>query len=186
MRGMIAPRAEDAIANAADCTATRPKITGTLSSSSSVWTSSASVTSPRAERGPQVERRAVDGVGDRAAVQAEDDDRHQPGQPDEPDRQRRVRERVHLHRYRDLGEHRADERGALADQQPAVGGDAEGPGVDRMAPKCGAQTACFLDRIGGVEHLLIERGVGRRALRPTVAVGHGASRSIVHPSSARR
>ena len=33
-----------------------------------------------------------------------------------------------------------------------------------MAPKCGAQTACFLDRIGGVEHLLIELGVGRRSV----------------------
>ncbi len=45
MRGMIAPRAEDATANAPACTATRPKITGMLFSPIRVCTSSAIVTS---------------------------------------------------------------------------------------------------------------------------------------------
>ena len=42
---MIAPRADDAIANAPDCTATSARISGTLPRPSSVCTSSASVTS---------------------------------------------------------------------------------------------------------------------------------------------
>ncbi len=44
MRGMIAPRAEEAMANIADWTATRPRMSRTSRRSSRVWTSRARVT----------------------------------------------------------------------------------------------------------------------------------------------
>ena len=44
MRGMIAPRLDDAIAKNADCTTTRARMTPTLASPSRVCASSASVT----------------------------------------------------------------------------------------------------------------------------------------------
>ena len=45
LRGMIAPRVDDATANAPDCTTTSARMSATLRTSSSVCTSSASVTS---------------------------------------------------------------------------------------------------------------------------------------------
>ena len=77
---------------------------------------------PGRHGGPEVELAPIDHVGDRAAVEAEDHDRHEAREADEPDVERRPGERIDLHRHGHLGQHRADERGALADQQPPVGG----------------------------------------------------------------
>ena len=59
----------------------------------------------------------------------------QPGEAEEPDVERGLRQRVDLHRHRHLGEHRADERGALADQQPLVRQDSP---ADGCRPRGGA------------------------------------------------
>jgi hypothetical protein len=113
---------------------------------------------PGSDRGGQVEPAPVDRVGDRATVDAEDDDRHQAGEPHEAHVERRVRQGVDLHRHGHLGEHRADERRALTDEQPAVRSDRERPGVDNVPTEQAGPTAAT----------------------------HGPSRSITHASPSRR
>ena len=65
----------------------------------------------------------VDVVGEGAAVQPEDDERHQLDEADGADREVRAGQRVDLERDRDVADHRAEvEDGAGDEQQPEVAG----------------------------------------------------------------
>ena len=57
--------------------------------------------------GRQDEPPPVVGVGERAAEERRDEQRRELGEPEQPDHDRRSRERVDLVRDRDVGEHRA-------------------------------------------------------------------------------
>ena len=113
-----------------------------------VWQQQRERHGPGAERGDQVQHPPIDDVGDGAAVEAERDDGHQPGETDQTDVQRRVRERVDLHRDGDLGQHRPDERGPLPDQQAAVRTNRQRPGVDSLPTQAFAHRPALLDGLG--------------------------------------
>ena len=149
-RGMIAPRADEPTANTADWTATRTRIRPTLPTSSSDCASSASVTAHVPSEVTRYSLRRSTASAIAPPYSPKTDDRDQPGQADEADVQRRAGERVDLHRHGDLGEHRAEERGALADQQPAVRRDRQRPGVDRVPAEQPGQGAGLLGCLGGV------------------------------------
>ena len=125
---------------------------------------------PATRRGPQVESAPVDGVGDRTAVEAEDHDGHEPRETDVADVEGRVGQGPDLDGDGDMGEHRADERGALADQQPAVGSHGQGPGVDRVAGEQATEAAGLLRRVGGV------RRVTRRRVGAVTHAGESGTR----------
>ena len=144
MRGMIAPRADEATANAPDWTATSSQDQpARCRARPAVCSQQAERHHPASSDEAEVEQCGGRRVGDRAAVEAEHDDRHQPGEADQPDVERGAGERVDLHRHRDLGEHRADERGALPDQQPPVRRRSPAAGCRRRA----AQPAPVLTRL---------------------------------------
>ena len=69
--------------------------------------------------GDQHEPAAVVGVGERAAEQRGEEQRHDLRQPDQADQQRRAREVVDLERHRDVRQHRAGERDRLPDEEQA-------------------------------------------------------------------
>ena len=142
------------MAKAPACTATSARISQTLPRPSRVCASRPERHHPGDDRGPEVQRAAVDDVGDRAAVQPEHDDRHQPGEAEEADVERGVRQGVDLHRHGDLGEHRTDERGALADQQPPVGHALQRTGVDRVVAQQRTDGAAW--RGGGLGNVLLD------------------------------
>ena len=106
-------------------------ISARLSSPSSAWTSSAERDHPGHGGRDQQQLAPVDRVGDRTAPQPEHDQRHQPDQAEHADPERRQGDRVHLHRHGHRGDLEPDERDALADEQPAVVGVSQRPGVDR-------------------------------------------------------
>ena len=68
----------------------------------------------------QGQRAPVHRVGDRAAVQAERDQRHQREDADQADVERRVGQRVDLDRDRDVGHLLAELGDGVAEEQPAV------------------------------------------------------------------
>ena len=144
---MIAPRAEDAIAKVPDCTATRPRSSGTLPAPRIVWASSESVMAQVPSEAIQVQHTPVHDVSDGPAVEPEADDRQQPRQADHPDVEGGPADRIDLNGHGDLGEHRPDERRALPDQQAAVRPDREGPGIHGMVAQATSQGADLLDRL---------------------------------------
>ena len=75
---------------------------------------------------------AVDGVGDRASDQGAPQERHELDGAQEADDERRVADLVGLERERDVGDHRAQERDPLADEEQAeVAVPPERPDVHR-------------------------------------------------------
>jgi hypothetical protein len=61
------------------------------------------------------------GVGERAAQQRRDEERHELHDAEETDHERRAGQLVHLERDRDVRDHRPRERDALADvEQPEL------------------------------------------------------------------
>ena len=84
-------------------------------------------------RRPDQQGAAVHGVRHGAAVQAEHDQRAEGGQSDQADPERRAGDGVHLDGYGDGGELEADERHALADEQPPEGGVVQRTDVDSDA-----------------------------------------------------
>jgi len=63
----------------------------------------------------------VDGVGQGAAVQPEDDQWEEFGDAEQANGQRRVGELIDLEGHRDVGDHAAEERhGAAGEEQPKV------------------------------------------------------------------
>src|SRR5262249_38303301 len=61
----------------------------------------------------------------------------------------RARDRVHLHRHGHLGEHRADERRALTEQQAPEVDDPDRPRVDGVPAQRATNAAGAFSRIGG-------------------------------------
>ena len=75
-------------------------------------------------------------VGERAAEQRSREQRHDLGQAEQADGERRAGELVDLERQRDGGEHRAGERDPLAgDEQAEVAVPLQRPDVDRDGPQ---------------------------------------------------
>ena len=84
----------------------------------------------------------VEGVGERAADERGRQERHQLGQPEQPDDERRAAQLVGLVGDRDVGDHRAEERHPLADEeQPEVAPPPQRPDVDRRQPQQPARAA---------------------------------------------
>ena len=82
------------------------------------------------DAGPDQQPAPVDVVGERAAVQPEDDDRHELDEADRADREVGAGQRVDLVGHRDVADHRAEvEDRAGEEQQPEVTGGAQRRGV---------------------------------------------------------
>ena len=97
------------------------KISGTLGSSRNALTASTAVNDRLRDAGADQQLAPVDVVGQRAAVQAEDDQRHQLDQADRADREVGAGQRVDLERDGDVGDHRAEVEDRAGDeQQPEV------------------------------------------------------------------
>ena len=88
------------------------------------------MTAQASQRGRDQQRPPVHRVGHGAAVQPQDHQRDQRGQPDQPDPEGRAGHVVHLHRDGHGGQLEPDERHALADEQPAEVRVPQRPDVD--------------------------------------------------------
>ena len=77
---------------------------------------------------------AVDGVGERAAVQPEDDERDQLDEAEDPHEHERPGQLLHLVRDRDVGDHRAQPGdGPAGEEQSVLTGRAQRRRVDAQA-----------------------------------------------------
>ena len=110
---------------------------------------------------------AVGGVGQRSAEEGQRQDGGHLHDPDQPHRQRGVREPVDLVGDGDVGDHRPQERDALAQrQEPVVAVAAQGPEVGHDRPPARREPL----GLGGGRHL------GWGGGESFVGLGHGRPR----------
>ena len=167
--GRIALRVGWLTAKNACCTANSPSSSHTLPRPSAACSQNAALVRISPRRGDEQQGAPVHHVGERAAVQAEHDERDQSEQAGQPDVRRGAGDLVDLRGHRDDRQLGADDRDDVGQPEPAEVLAGEGPGVGDPTPAAA--------RLGMLSEWPPDCQSGRRACGdPAGAVGVGDGR----------